>query len=333
MPVSEDAYKIFLSYPSSRLAQVVRLSKFLESKGFKTWYAPRDIPLGAIWDDEITDALETCDALVLVFCKKAEESEIIHSEVRIAGENGKPRFYLRVEEGVSPKRLNLLIGSFQWRDWFDENNEAPLNEIASVIHKKLNDSMKSEHNPEKQSSTGNIFLSDSLAKRAQKFIASMSTDSALAQIRGGNFQQIITAGTQNFSAVHQTPLIFLSYPNEKAESAKIIADFLESRGFKTWYAQRDIQAGAMLYEEISAAIERCDAFVCVLSSESEKSEDCIDELVFAVDQSKPIFTVRTENFVSKKRLSLYLGAQYIDWFSAKDIEPLERLADVLSQKL
>lgn len=326
MPVSEDAYKIFLSYPSSRLPQVVRLSKFLESKGFITWYAPRDIPAGSTWYKEIPPAIESCDALVLLFCKKADESEDIGDEIRIARKNKKSRFYLRVEEDVFPEGLDYLIGSSQWRDWFDENNEAPLNEIAALIRKKLNATVK-------QSSTENIFLSDSLAKHAEKFIASINSNSALAQIRGGNFQQFITAGTENFSASQKTYLIFLSCPDTKAESAKIIAEFLESKGFKSWYAQRDIKVAAMLYEEISDAIERCDAFVCVLSSESDKSEDCTDELVFAVDQSKPVFTVRTENFVSEKRLSLYLGTQYIDWFSPKDIKPLERLADVLRHQL
>ena len=328
MPVSEETYRIFLSYPSSRLAQVVRLSKFLESKGFITWYAPRDIPAGSTWYKEIPPAIESCDALVLIFCKKADESEDIGDEIRIARKNKKSRFYLRVEEDVFPDGLDYLIGSSQWRDWFDENNEAPLNEIAVLIRQKLNATVK-------QSSTENIFLSDSLAKHAEKFIAGMSTDSALRQIRGGSLQQFITAGTENFSACQKTaakPLVFLSYPSAKAESAKILADFLESRGFKSWYAQRDIQKGAGYYEQISGAIERCDAFVCVLCSESDKSEECTDELVFAVDQSKPVFTVRTENFESKKRLSLYLGS-YIDWFSPNDIKPLEILADVLSQKL
>ncbi len=81
MALSENTYKIFLSYPSSRESQVKYLAKFLEGKGFTTWYAPRDIPAGSTWYKEIPPAIESCDALVLIFCKKADESENIGDKI------------------------------------------------------------------------------------------------------------------------------------------------------------------------------------------------------------------------------------------------------------
>lgn len=337
MSVREETYKIFLSYPSSRASQVKYLSDFFESKGFTTWYAPRDIPAGSTWYEEIRLAIEDCDALVLIFCKKADESKYIGAEVNVAGENNKARFYLRVEDGVFPKNLSILIGPTQWRDWFDENDEAPLNEIVDVIRKKLDSVRKPESITVQQNDTGNILLSEPLARCAEKFAAFMNTASILKQLREGSLPLLslppaVPAVQENIT--HVKPFIFLSYPNVKAEAANNIADFLESRGFKAWYTSRDVQSGVKFYEEISAAIQKCNAFICIFCSESDKDEDSINELVFAIDNDKPIITVRIENFESKKRFSLYLGGRpYIDWFNTNDNKPLERLVSVLRQEL
>ena len=351
MSDERESYTIFLSYKEPNyFTRVKHLSDFFESKGFKTLYAPRNIDFGEVWYEKIPMAIEECDALVLIFCNEADKSRFIGDEIRLAREKDKAIFYLRVEEDVFPKRLNFLIGSYQWRNWFDESDETPLQEIADLIRKKTDDSENAEHEGIRQSNTKDMFLSDELARRTRKFVASMNSPSALKQIMGGFFPLLTVASTTpiiagNITTVaantfietrstNEKPFIFLSYPNVKAEAVRTIADFLERRGFKAWYSARDVRSGAKKFEDTAKAIENCDAFICVLCSESDKKENCANELVYAVDRNKLIFTVRTENFESRRRLSLFLDkSKYIDWFNITDKKPLEGLSNILSELL
>ena len=51
---------IFLSHHSSKLELVTHLSRYLERNGLNTWYAPRNIHSGEVWDEAILNAIKKC---------------------------------------------------------------------------------------------------------------------------------------------------------------------------------------------------------------------------------------------------------------------------------
>ena len=53
---------IFLSHHSSKLELVTHLSRYLERNGLNTWYAPRNIHSGEVWDEAILKKKKKCKA-------------------------------------------------------------------------------------------------------------------------------------------------------------------------------------------------------------------------------------------------------------------------------
>ena len=70
-----DRKKVFLSHHSSKVELAVHLSRYLEKNGIVAWYAPRDIPTGADWPNEIENAIASCSAFILLFCAKSATGE------------------------------------------------------------------------------------------------------------------------------------------------------------------------------------------------------------------------------------------------------------------
>lgn len=75
---------IFLSHHSGKVELVNHLSKYLERNGLETWYAPRNIRSGQIWDEAIHEAIKQCKAVVLLFCALADTSIQVKRELSLA---------------------------------------------------------------------------------------------------------------------------------------------------------------------------------------------------------------------------------------------------------
>ncbi|ORB68784.1 toll/interleukin-1 receptor domain-containing protein [Mycolicibacterium tusciae] len=114
---------VFLSYHNSRLETVAHVANYLARHQIDTWYAPRDIPSGAVWGQAIANAIRNCDALVLLFDASADTSKHIHREVDLADRAHIPIHWLRLDD-VEPDELNYYLGTIQWIDWLDKRDEA-----------------------------------------------------------------------------------------------------------------------------------------------------------------------------------------------------------------
>jgi len=87
--------------------------------------------------------------------------------------------------------------------------------------------------------------------------------------------------------------IFVSYGRrDGAEAAEELCALLESRGYRVWWDQRDISAGAVFTTRIQAGIEGSDLLVAILTPWSVRHESwCLDELAHARNTEVPILPV------------------------------------------
>ncbi len=70
---------------------------------------------------------------------------------------------------------------------------------------------------------------------------------------------------------HSEPAaVFLSYGSCDSEIAGMVAEHLEERGSRVWFAEWDLDFGDDIVSEIEAGIEHCKAFVILASAESMK---------------------------------------------------------------
>lgn len=81
---------VFISHSSRDSAAAERIVTDLETRGVTCWLAQRDIPAGDRWASEIAHAIETCDRLVLLLSRSADESEEVERELSLAGYHRKP---------------------------------------------------------------------------------------------------------------------------------------------------------------------------------------------------------------------------------------------------
>lgn len=107
-----DRKKVFLSHHSSKVELVEHLSRYLEKNDIIAWYAPRDIPTGADWPNEIENAIASCSAFILLFCAKADSSQQVKRELALADKYKKPVFWVKIEN-VEPNNLGYFLTATQ----------------------------------------------------------------------------------------------------------------------------------------------------------------------------------------------------------------------------
>lgn len=78
--------KIFMSYSHENSEQIEQLSRNLERVGFSIWIDREDLLAGLNWRDQIREALQTCDALIVALSSHSVQSEYVLGEVAIAEE-------------------------------------------------------------------------------------------------------------------------------------------------------------------------------------------------------------------------------------------------------
>jgi len=85
--------------------------------------------------------------------------------------------------------------------------------------------------------------------------------------------------------------VFVSYSRvDQTFTTRLVKD-LTKRGINIWFDQRNIKTGQRWDSTIQSALEGCTAFLIVLSPNSVKSENVLDELAFALEEGKPIIPV------------------------------------------
>ncbi|MDT8272044.1 MAG: adenylate/guanylate cyclase domain-containing protein [Desulfomonilia bacterium] len=102
---------IFLSHVERDLAIMEQIARGLEAAGFSTWYFERDVFAGTSYLIQITHALESSDAIVLIASPNACSSDQVTREVVGAFERGKPFFPVLVN--MTPPELKACQP--EWR--------------------------------------------------------------------------------------------------------------------------------------------------------------------------------------------------------------------------
>lgn len=122
---------LFVSHVSAQRHVAVALAQRLEARGCPCWYAPRDIPAGSIWDEQIAAAIHGCDHFLLVFSAKADLSPHVKRELALADKYRKPILWLRTDS-TEPELLAYYLTDTQWLDWSGDPDDAAEALIATM---------------------------------------------------------------------------------------------------------------------------------------------------------------------------------------------------------
>ena len=68
-------YDLFISHSSEDAETALALVADFENRNIACWVAPRDIPMGSSYHEEIVQAIENSRAVLLLFSSAANKSE------------------------------------------------------------------------------------------------------------------------------------------------------------------------------------------------------------------------------------------------------------------
>ncbi len=131
-PTSKPPVRLFVSHHSSKLDVALHVEKALSLHGVGCWIAPRDVDPGESFDREIQNAIESCSAVLLLFCSNSDRSRHVKRELILADTAHKAIIPLRLE-AVDPKELAYHLADSQWIDWLEQRDET-IKRIAGKSH-------------------------------------------------------------------------------------------------------------------------------------------------------------------------------------------------------
>jgi uncharacterized caspase-like protein len=125
--------RLFLSHASDDAATALKLCQLLEARGLRCWMAPRDIPAGGEYRDEIMRGIESCDGMLVLVSRASVASPFVGNEVERAFAKGRRLYPVFLEEVKLPRRLEFTLASFQsiWA-WKMSLEQAADELVASV---------------------------------------------------------------------------------------------------------------------------------------------------------------------------------------------------------
>jgi len=124
------AAALFVSHVHEDRGAAMAITEELERRGIRCWIAPRDVNPGMPFDDEIADALDASQAVLLIFSDRCNGSDYIRREVTVAGESRKLIMPFRIENAVPKRGLRVRLADLHCIDAFvvggRENDETEM---------------------------------------------------------------------------------------------------------------------------------------------------------------------------------------------------------------
>src|SRR6202521_1760864 len=125
---------VFISHATEDQSRAAEVCQLLEARGIACWIAPRDVAPGAVWDQAILRAIESCRAFFLILSARANDSPFVNNEVNRAFSQRKAIFTFRVEDVVPSGSLEFYLARHHWTDGFPPPLEGKIDELADAVH-------------------------------------------------------------------------------------------------------------------------------------------------------------------------------------------------------
>ena len=107
-------YDLFISHSSEDAETALALVADFENRNITCWVAPRDIPMGSSYHEEIVQAIENSRAVLLLFSGAANKSAHVLREVELAEQGRKPILPLRIDVSDPVGGLKYMLANKQW---------------------------------------------------------------------------------------------------------------------------------------------------------------------------------------------------------------------------
>lgn len=146
--MNEKAYNhIFVSHATVSETYAQEIYRKLEQAGFHCWFAQRDVRPGEHYASELSRALTTSVAILLVLDVNANNSKHVLREITIATERSIPIFVIQLGDFVLSEGLDYLLSGIQRIFTEEQDTENSTKALVEQLSKSI---------PEAREQRGNI---------------------------------------------------------------------------------------------------------------------------------------------------------------------------------
>ena len=114
MRSDETKHDVFISYSTKNSDLANKICYLLEHNKLKCWIAPRNIPSGTNYIEEITDGIKSTKIVVLVYSKYSQASKYVNNEVNMAFSNNKPILSFNIDNSLPSEEMEYNLKVSQW---------------------------------------------------------------------------------------------------------------------------------------------------------------------------------------------------------------------------
>ena len=130
-------HDVFLSYSAADKDTAFAVLAGLEKQGIRCWIAPRDIPAGSEYGEQIVEAVKACRVFVVVFSASANASPHVRREVERAVSLDRTIVPFRVENVPPTGAMEYCLGGTHWLDALTRPIEPHVATLVSTLRRML----------------------------------------------------------------------------------------------------------------------------------------------------------------------------------------------------
>jgi hypothetical protein len=124
---------VFISYSSKDAEIAGTICSLLEKRGVSCWIAPRDVPPGTAYDEEIIAGIENTRATVVVLSEHSNESGHVKRELEITIAEAHAILPIRIQNILPGRNLKYYVAGKQWVDAWQPPIEGAIDDVATAI--------------------------------------------------------------------------------------------------------------------------------------------------------------------------------------------------------
>src|SRR5262245_56241671 len=130
--------KIFISYSRRDVEMVDRIVGKMENTGMSIWIDREAIKAGNLWRTQIVEAIDTCDAFVLILSSSSAASDNVRKEIDLAQDSGRKIFIVKLDEVKIPAKIRYQLAGLQPVDFHMLGFDAGVNRLIESLKEQSN---------------------------------------------------------------------------------------------------------------------------------------------------------------------------------------------------
>jgi len=188
--------EVFISHSSKNADTAIAICQALERAGIGCWIAPRNIPTGTQYGEQIMKGIRQCKVFLLVFSDAVNYSDNVQKELERASFLKKSITPFRIEKVSMNDNIDYFLGGLQWLDAVQDDEEFA--DLISAISKLLG-------------KDDNVKIANKFFETAQKYYDSRDYSAATKFFSEALELYKSTLGEKNQNATNTLDMLIESY--------------------------------------------------------------------------------------------------------------------------